>query len=214
MEYIIDQEPNLEIEPLTEEQIKKLSTIILTEEQLEKLLDSIVYKTRMAFQRYHNIDIRKHHLTGHCMEATDRICYGYGRIFDILHYRVETTFHPSINHSFAVGRFDTVEGVKRYIIDLTFRQFCLTDRCKEHKNQHTFIAPGSFFHNQELLRKLLEKGYIEVTRGSLTCYADSFVLAGKSLEDHRENRFGIIHHAPYNYEEYSEALETGKILVK
>lgn len=197
--FIVTQEPNLNITPLSKERIIELSNYVLTLEELKQILDTIVYKTRMDLKEAHSLDITKDSLTGFCIEATDRICCGFGNYFDILPYDVHNILNKDIYHSFAVGRFDTIEGVKRYIIDITYRQFCLAKKDRS--------MPGHFFYNQSLLKSLLKDGYLEANSDNLVIYGASFVLVGEEF-DKRSNP------TLYEYEDYSHSLETGKMLVK
>lgn len=211
--FIINQPPNMNIHPLTQERVKELSDYVLSLQELRNLLDTISYQTRMALQEYHQLDIAKDPLTGHCIEATDRVCYSYGNYFDILPYEVQRVFSEHMFHTFAVGRFDTVEGVKRYIIDLTYRQFCLTKEYEE-KLGYSFIGPGHFFYDKKLLKQLLKNGYLEVTRDSLVAYGESFSIAGQAFYKSKRKSFTNSKFIHYSYEEYSEVLETGKMITK
>lgn len=212
MEFIISTKPKLLIDTLNSEALKELSDYVLSKEEAKQILDTIVYGARMTLKEYYNIDISNEPLTGYCMDAV-RECCSIGKDFDILPYKVETTFEENIYHQFAVIRLETKEGVKRYIIDPTYRQFCIVGECEESQVQPTYIAPGHFFYNKSLLKRLLRDGYFEITRSSLPCYANSFIWSAEAMENPKCKQFSLP--TPYyTYEDYSSALETGKIVSK
>lgn len=214
MKFIIDAKPNLRVKPLDKMQVKELSNYILTLEEVKKLLDTISFQTRMGLAQYHKLDILTSDLTGHCIEATRRVCYGFGNVFDIVPYETQNIFNKNINHSFAVASLDTIEGLKRYIIDVTYRQFCTQEKCSDEAMFKSYIAPGRFFANLPLLKQLLRDGYLEITEESLVNYGDSFVLSGMSFENSRQGKFIIPTSTSYTFEDYNHTLETGKMLTK
>lgn len=214
MKFIIDTKPNLRVKPLDKSQVKEFSHYILNPEDVKRLLDTISFQTRMGLMKYHKLDVINSDLTGHCIEATDRVCYGFGNIFDIVSYKTQNIFDKNINHSFAVASLDTTEGLKRYIIDVTYRQFCTQEKCSDDAMFRSYIAPGRFFANLPLLKQLLRDGYLEITEESLVNYGNSFVLAGISYERSRQGNFIIPSTTPYTFDDYNQTLETGKMLVK
>lgn len=211
--YIINQPPNMQMKILTKDKIKELSHQILTLKELKDIINTMTYQTRFSLMQYHHLDLIEEPLTGFCLEATDRLCCAYGNDFDIMPYKVQQTFTPHMYHSFAVGRFDTVEGLKRYIIDLTYRQFCLTQEY-EKELDYGLIGPGHFFYNKKLLKKLLKDGYLEVTKDSLVTYGESFSIAGQVFYNSCRKSFITPQLIHYTYEEYNETLETGKMITK
>ena len=178
----------------------------LTEVEVINLLNYIVERTRS----YLTItDFKNDPLVGRCIHATDFIIRNFWRIFQETNiYKLYTgdVFSSKIGHYFIVVIIPTVTGDKAYIIDPTYRQFCLLSYCNQNRIYHyePYVMPGYFVKDLEPILFLLKHGYIELNEHTAKIYGDSFVLASESYLKKE-----LIFETAYTGKQYIKSFMTG-----
>ena len=160
---------------------------------VDKLMDNIVLKTRKELLRYHfsrnpNESIKRQCFTNDCYDSSgivQEICDDN----DIKSYRIE--IHPGFSskanlcngsgfHYFNILKVNN----KYYLIDCTYRQFFKTkgnflDKIGLLNMQG--CLPGTFIlmdkEREEVAKKLLRDGWIELDEKKLKTYLDAFAIS-------------------------------------
>ena len=143
----------------------------------KNILDKVIYDVRSKLG-----NIKESALINKCDYATKLICEELDKYK--IDYNVLETHkilgNDVLGHMFLVVYLED----KSYIVDLTYLQFFLKDRCKKdmykEKDELTYMAPdpGYYFvdNNRDvgIAKGILENGYIELNDKSLKIYLDSF----------------------------------------
>lgn len=190
--FYIDEKPSLQF---PNEVSKKK---IYTHEEIVNLLKYVSFMTRDILKEWFP-DIENESLIGQCMQASEIALLTLRRFnVDAYELRSERLFHTDINHSFVLAEFPTNDGVEAYIVDLTFRQFCLLSRCNPDRIYHfeyKSVFPG-YYINSNIASQLLRDGFLPLTGENAKAYAESFR--------------GNINN--YNEERYIKCIQFGKKL--
>lgn len=173
----------------------------LSKDEIEVILDFYVGECRRALEKNLNIDISTDPLINKCDLAQKLVGMALEKV-GVLVYPQEThkTIHPYVpGHSFLVAIFNKDDS---YLIDLTYRQFFLKDKCNVDRLMITddcvVLAPdpGFFASSKTEMRQtaslILEKGYVPLTNEHAKHYADSFYFA-KTGRDGYSNISGEIY---------------------
>ena len=183
--YNIGQPPRIESLYLDADRFEKYAMKHLNKEEVELILRTIVSETRSFLESRKHTSIMDLPLTGYCIEASDFIQYRFAKYFDCYTLQAQNVFSPKIGHYFTIIHFATTEGMKSYIIDTTYRQFCLLSTCNINRIYHydPIISPGFFISDINVIKELLYNGFIEVNEHTSKVYGDSFVLANQVSKD-------------------------------
>ncbi|MEG2322274.1 MAG: hypothetical protein RSB71_02175 [Bacilli bacterium] len=188
--YFFEQKLSLIKDFLSKEEIENLSKVRLNDEQIKLILDTIMLQTRVFLtNKCHINDIKRDDLTGKCIMTSDYIWYHYRKLFDTYQLAVENIFTKTIGHTITIINFNHIDGLKSYILDPTFRQFCLISKCNINRIYHISnckVAPG-YFMDTNTAQTLLENGYLELSLKNAKLYGDSFVLADQISQNNKEN---------------------------
>lgn len=206
--YTIDQEPRVESLFLDKDLFEKYSNKVLVKKEIELILRTIVSETRAFLESKKHSSITDLPLTGYCIEASDFIQYRFARYFDCYTLQTQNIFSPNMCHFFTILHLSTREGVKSYLIDTTYRQFCLLSMCNKNRIYHyeSVVLPGAFVNDIQVIKELLYKGYIEINEHTSKIYGDSFVLSNQSSN-------GIINKTTNIMgKQYMHTLYTGKCI--
>lgn len=158
----------------------------LTLEEVDLYLKYIVKKTRDSFKMTDD-KLLRNPLVGQCINASGFIIRSFWRDFnglDFYQLRTNNVFTSTVGHCFVVVYFNTIDGDKAYVIDPTYRQFCLLSYCNPSRLYHydPVIMPGYFVQDVEMIKKLLKDGYFEINEYNAKIYGDSFVLATRTAD--------------------------------
>ena len=185
--YYIDQVPNL-TKPKNID-LKYFKNKKLTEEQIKLFLETMVYDVRMNLKGGRSEQsFLKSPLTSYCIFAKDYLLRNYYSYFDGLNIcgiNVPYLLPSIFGHYFVIVNFESFCGDKTYIIDPTYRQFCLLSLCNKNRIYHYDLstAPGYFVKDTNVIKTLLKNGYLEINEYNCKVYCDSFVLAKESFEN-------------------------------
>ena len=157
----------------------------LTDEEVKSILECIVYYTTKNLL-VNSTNIIENPLVGMCINSTNFILRNFGNKFnalDMYPLSVENIFNSKIGHHFVIAIFSTSNGNKPYIIDPTYRQFCLLSYCNKERLYHyePYVMPGFFVKDSSSILSLLKNGYLELNEHTAKIYGDSFVLATESI---------------------------------
>ena len=183
--YYIDQSPLL-IKP-REINLSDCKNQKLTDEQIKLFLDTMVYDVRMNLKGNRGLQsFLNSPLTSYCMYAKDYLLRNYYSYFDglnICEINIPYLFPSIFGHYIVMVNFESFNGYKTYIIDPTYRQFCLLSLCNKNRIYHYDLstAPGYFVEDMSVIKALLKNGYLEINEHNCKVYCDSFVLAKDSF---------------------------------
>lgn len=185
--FIIESIPTYQ--PVNESSIYKIEHQLrnnkeVTEEDTIKLLDYIVYKARNIMLK--NKDFKTYSFANQCDLTQSVIGYPLKRMglsIDVVDTK-EALGPKVLQHSILIIHFKTATIQKSYLIDITYRQFCLTEYCNKErylkKGEQIIVAPdpGYFMMQnsdcQNIIHTLLKQGYIEWTNENAKLYCDTF----------------------------------------
>lgn len=186
MEYIIDAEPkykNVDEKKFLEIKNKIKCGIPLTELERRTFLDFYIDICRKTLGEYLHVDVLNDPLVNRCDLAQNIIGKLLEENEDISVFPKESqnTFYPTCTgHSFLVCIIQDVP----YLIDLTYRQFFLKERCTTNnyiiKDDQVLIAPdpGFFMMNycdgDQVAGDLIVDGYVKLDKDTAKKYGDSF----------------------------------------
>lgn len=188
--FYIDQQPNFD-------KIAKPERLPRYDyNQIKQILDYVTFRVRkMLDMKVGNINT--HSMRGACIIASEcAIELLHEFKVDAYEIRSEISFNSYIPHSLVLVEFN--DGLQSYIMDLTFRQFCLISCCNPNRKYHFAypeIFPG-YFINSTVAKTLLKDGYIPLTGENAKTYIESF----------REYK------TDYKEEEYIKCIRMGKKL--
>lgn len=141
------------------------------------VLDRIINKVRLELE-----DIKSSALINKCDFVTKLMCCELDK-YKIAYNVIEThkiLGNDVLGHMFLIVYIED----KSYIVDLTYLQFFLKDRCNKNmykeKDGITYMAPDPGYYYVEnkdkidIAKPILEYGYIELDENSLKVYLDSF----------------------------------------
>lgn len=209
--YYVDVDPIINNDYLFN--LKKFKNKRLTDDEIKLILNTIVQDGRRFLVKKKNVDIKKDNLLNLCIVTSRYLSSKYCKHFSIYTLRTDNIYNSEFPHEFNVIEFLSIDGsIKRYIIDLTYRQFCLLSKCNKNRMYHVYgnyITPGFFFKNADLIKELLSKGYIEVNEKNSKIYADSFILASLTKKNIDLERFIIEDNVEYPEDEYIKTLVMG-----
>ena len=156
----------------------------ISENDVNALLKNLSYLVRKKIADHENVDMQDYSYSYKCDLAQSMIYY-YLNQFNINANPVNTNevIKDVCGHSIITTKINTTDGEKIYLIDPTYIQFFTKERCDIRK----FIIikericetpdPGFFIqikHNEEVIKPLLEDGYIEFREDVAKAYGDSF----------------------------------------
>lgn len=196
MEYIIDAKP--EIRDIDKEKFFKVKEKIeedknVTKEEMSLFLDYYVKESREVLSKYLNVNILEDPLINRC----DLAQYITGKLLEsvknvsVFPKESQNVFsNTCMGHSFLVCMIQDIP----YLIDLTYRQFFVKERCLESEfiyfNNMTLKTPcpGYFAiqdkEGEKVAREIISKGYIELNDNVAKKYGDSFYF---TKTGYREN---------------------------
>lgn len=176
----------------------------LTEQEVKTLLDWIVEETRKNLEKYLKKSIKEETLLGlcgiaQCLSLTPLIKCG----FNVTVNNISSIMFDSFFHAFGTCTFPVRDknGIveKRYLIDVTFRQFFTTQGCKKknkdivEKKFHRAPDPGYYIDCKFPTQNLLQHGYTEIDDNKLIMYVKSFAysvydsnIAGKKVSEEQQ----------------------------
>ena len=203
--YFIEQQPLL-LKPNTIN-LNDYKNQKLTEEEIKLFLETMIYDVRMNLkggrseQNFLNAP-----LTSYCMFAKDYLLRNYYPYFEglnICEINVPYIIPSIFGHFIVIVNFESTEGYKSYILDPTYRQFCLLSLCNKNRIYHYDLstAPGYFVKDEKVIKTLLKDGYLEINEHNCKIYCDSFVLAKNSFDNKK-----IILESGISGEEYVKSL--------
>lgn len=183
---------------------------IFSQAEIIQILEYIISSTIKSFIPNAN-DYIDYSLLNMCINITTYILINFGNKFnsvDMYPLNINNIFKTKIGHQFVIAIFPTENGDKAYIIDPTYRQFCLLSYCNKNRLYHydPYIMPGYFVKDLKPILFLLKNGYLEINEYTAKIYCDSFILSEESYLK-RE----IITESNYNGKQYIKAFETGVI---
>ena len=184
MKYIIDSEPkevNIEEEIINELEYKIKENQPLTEEEIQIFLDNLIYQTRTKFTK----DLKEYSFEFKCDTAISIISH-YLNELNVINHPCQTqqqiTDHIE-GHSFLTAEFNVNNQIIPYLIDPTYRQFFLKEKCSESAfiyYQGKIIirnpAPGYYIkeNDKEITSQFLKDGYTVLDENIARIYGDSF----------------------------------------
>lgn len=193
--------------------LDNLENKILNKKQIEQLLSMLVQDGRkFLIEQYQNEDIEHSSLLGHCINVSEYLNKKYLKSFNVYSLRTDNLYGPVSPHQFNMIEIDSTEGVKNYVIDLTYRQFFLISRCNPYRIYHFIensIMPGYFFKDRNLAKDLLYKGYFEIDEYTAKIYSDSFLLANMTMENVMSKKMTIETDTNYTPKQYVKSLTDG-----
>lgn len=181
----------------------------ILKEEAELILDWVVYNARVYLNKSLSEageDIFSSTLTGTCGLAQSLTGFPLESMgLDVKPTNIRVCLSPQAgNHAFLVVKFpiktkaNTVEE-KYYLVDITYKQFCLSERCNKTKffsEDERFKGqctpdPGYFISlskkGRNVAAKILKDGYIELTPENAKIYGDSFKLCERGLSSYQGN---------------------------
>lgn len=176
---------NVDMDIISNIEYKLLNGFDLTQNEVDYFLNYVSYQTRILLSLKKSKNIDDYNFMG---DTAQSIIARYFDELGLAYNAVQTQDAISkdiLGHSFIVSSF-MVDGVnKSYIIDPTFNQFFDIDRCKESEfkliNNNVLKTPdlGYFAlksneNSQNVIRKLLKRGYIKLNEESAKTYGDLF----------------------------------------
>ena len=185
--YYIEQNPSLS-KPNTIN-LSEYGKNILTDDQIVLFLENMLYDVRMKIKGNRSEKLfLKDSLTSYCIFASNYLLANYHTYFNGLNIcKINIPYLiPSIfGHYIVIVNFNSFNGDKTYIIDPTYRQFCLLSLCNKNRIYHYDLstAPGYFAKDKNVIKQLLKNGYIELNEYNCKIYCDSFVLAKESYDN-------------------------------
>ena len=203
--YFIEQQPLL-LKPNTIN-LNDYKNQKLTEEEIKLFLETMIYDVRMNLkggrseQNFLNAP-----LTSYCMFAKDYLLRNYYSYFDGLNIcgiNIPYLLPSVFGHYIVIVNFESFDGYKTYLLDPTYRQFCLLSLCNKNRIYHYDLstAPGYFVKDEKVIKTLLKDGYLEINEHNCKIYCDSFVLAKNSFDNKK-----IILESGISGEEYVKSL--------
>ncbi len=224
MSYIIDSKP--EIFEMDEDAVRSAWEHLLevkdtgggiTEEEARLILDWAVQKTRVVLDdmlRQQGSSIEKDSLLNYCGFAQMCSLAFFQRAgLKITINQVNDICLSGSRHAFGTLTLpiekDGVVKEKKYLLDVTYRQFFSTLYCRK-KMYDGIGGPWAGYYminhydGKDIADKILKKGYIEISPDVLVKYLCSFIAS--SLTKYDEDKIDeILEYA--NYNEFARALE-------
>ncbi len=185
--YYIDQQPLL-IKP-SKIDLSDCKNKKLTDEQIKLFLETMVYDVRMTLKGSRSEQLFLNTpLTSYCIFAKDYLIRNYYPYFDglnICEVNINYLLSSIFGHYIVLVNFESFDGYKTYIIDPTYRQFCLLSLCNKNRIYHYDLstAPGYFVKDTNVIKFLLKNGYLELNEHNCKVYCDSFVLSKESFKN-------------------------------
>jgi hypothetical protein len=196
MKYIQQSTPkimdNIDTELIGVIENKIFENIPLSKEENDYLLSYVCFETRTRFTD----DIEDYSFEYKCDKAQSIICT-YLNDLDVSNnpnMTQNSITNDIVGHSFVVASFNVEGNMIPYIIDPTYRQFFLKDKCDESNyiifSNKLIIKtpdPGFFIKDEDRnkIHHLLEFGYDTLNDELARIYGDSFynTKTGSSVED-------------------------------
>lgn len=225
-EYFNLKDKILEIE----EQIPKNLFIIPSKPKYKKtsLIDEIVFESRCKFEELYlspfKIELSNFHLINYCKNMSNivnDICIKKGIISKriLMHacfLNNDELYNGGNYHYFNIIIVDN----KKYLIDLTYRQFFTLVKNSLNRIGIPYLAsplPGIFMtlnkRRLNLACKLLENGYIELTDENGKDYFDAFTLSYRNGL-YYEKTMDFSYTTPYKLDDYINFLKGKDKLTK
>lgn len=184
--YFFDVEPKINSSILSIPDLQMLKNKKLNEHQIKLILNTIVTTGRKYLIDEKKVNIKRDSLKNLCIPSSEYLYFKYRHFLNIYVLRTDNIFTDCFPHQFCVIELESNKGVKRYIIDLTYRQFCVISKCNDlriYNIYDNYIMPGYFFKDKGELKNLLVNGYLEINESTAKLYGDSFILAGLNEEN-------------------------------
>lgn len=218
-EYIIPSKPKMDKLDISEvikaeEHLRKaLKTNLMnnslkegiSNKEAEIILDWVVYNARVSLNKLGE-DIYSTTLMGACGLGQSLTSFPLESMgLDAKTTNVHSCLSPEAgNHAFLVVGFPVKTNTniveqKNYLVDVTYKQFCLSERCnigRFYSNDERFKGkctpdPGYFANlskkGRVVIAKLLKYGYIELSPENAKIYGDSFKLCERGLYYYQGN---------------------------
>ena len=206
--YYIDKSLHLSFHKNVENLTNKK---IFSEDEIIQILEYIISSTIKLFIPNAN-DYINYPLLNMCINISNCILINFGSKFnavDMYSLNINNIFKTKIGHQFVIAIFPTANGDKAYIIDPTYRQFCLLSYCNKNRLYHydPYIMPGYFVKDLKPILFLLENGYLEINEYTAKIYCDSFILSEESYLKREINT-----DSNYTGKQYIKVFETGSII--
>lgn len=192
--YIIDQNPTDEKVDLSivKQVVSNLKDpkVSITREDANILLKWTVQNTRDNLSKL-GIDIKKHSLDGYCELAQLLSIYPLEQLgLNVTKNTAKYCFDYPYNHAFGTVKFSIQEDGKikdiYFLIDTTYRQFFIREKCSKVQYYLGDIASpsvGYFVEDKEFARTIMKDGFIELDSFTAKKYGEPFTKVGKGEED-------------------------------
>ena len=196
MNYIIENKPlNIEFENsvISEIEDKIINKFDVTQEELSLLLDYICQEVRYKF----TTDIENFSYENKCDKAQAILSYYFDDL-GIKYYPCMTQHvitNDIVGHSFLVIEIEINGNIVHYLIDPTFRQFLISEKCNEknyieHNNMILKTPDPGYFIKDEDISKLIPfivKGYEILSDDFAQIYGDLFynTKTGYTTKEHK-----------------------------
>lgn len=165
---------------------KCLNEIPLTKEEVDYLLNYVCYSVRKKLADSKSADINEYDYANQCDKAQAMIYYYLEKIgVSCKPMQTNGIIKDCLGHSFIIAFVNQDDTIIPYIIDPTYNQFFKEDKCTSDNLQviNNIVVktpyPGYFIldeteKNQEIIKKFLKNGFMELTEDNVRIYGDSF----------------------------------------
>lgn len=187
MNKIIDFNLNEEIANNDEiSQIEELTknNSLIKDNDITLLLNRLSYLVRKRIAEYEGRNMQEYNYSYKCDLAQSMICYYLNEIgVETKPINTNEVIDGVCGHSLVIAKINTELGEKLFLIDPTYLQFFSKENCSSTKftiiKDKVCIAPdpGYFIienKNEDIIKPLLENGFIELTEEVAKAYGDSF----------------------------------------
>lgn len=177
---------NADLEIIKNIENKCLNKENLSSDEVLYFLSFIVYRVRNMLVKNKNVNIDTYNFAGDCTNIQSMLKYYFDDL-NIKNIPVQTNriFHNVIQHSFIIIYLLENNELKPYIVDPTYNQFFDVDKClaSRYAYRNNYLTrtpdPGYFVlkeseEAQEVIKKFLKYGFMELTRENSIIYGDSF----------------------------------------
>ncbi len=165
----------------------------LTKDESLYFLSYISYKVRDLLIKSKNENVDEYNFSGDCTNAQSMLKYYFDDLgLKSIPVQTNRIFFNVIQHSFIIVYLLEEDDLVPYIVDPTYNQFFDIDKCLASKYviKDGIIKwtpdPGYFVlkadeEKQNIIKKLLKYGFMEMTRDNAIIYGDSFYFTQTGL---------------------------------
>lgn len=200
IELIKSQTKLEDVQKVNEEANKMVAGISL--QDAEVLLKYIVNNTRTSLKREsYYPSVEEDDFCGECGYAQAISSYQFQKLgIDNIAANVSDTCYSKLRHAHLIAKIPIEnEGkvdIAEYLIDTTYRQFFIVQECSYERflNPDNYVGPdpGYFVckneEGKEFAKKLIEDGYIRLTKENAKIYGDGFCLASRNKDFYKNQK--------------------------